>query len=815
MLVTKRNGLTEDFDADKINKNVERACEGLDDVSPSEVVLDAQIKLYEGVHTKEIDEALIISARSKIEKEPKYAYVAARLLLFTIQKEVFGKSISSDDNVDFLYRVTFKENLGELIREGIINPDMAIKFNLDYLSSKMVPARDDLFKYLGLQSIYDRYLLKDKQGRRLETPQAFFMRVAMGLALNEDNPDLRAVQFYEVLSNFDLMCSTPTLFNSGTVRSQLSSCYLNTFDDSIDGIFDGLWQEARKSKYAGGLGFDITPFRGRGSFINGTNGENQGAVYFWKLYNDMLIAVNQGGKRRGAGCAYMETWHSDIEDFLSLRKNTGDERTRTHDMNTANWIPDLFMKQVKEDGSWYLFSPDEVPELHELFGDAFETAYWERVEQGKRGEMRIFREVKAKDLWKKMLRSLFETGHPWITFKDACNERYSNQHVGTVHSSNLCTEIMLHTKPSKYDRGVKTEIGETAVCNLASVNLVNHLLDNPKDGIDTDKLQHTVKTAIRMLDNVIDLNFYPTEEARKSNMTHRPIGLGSMGWQDIYYEMDISYESIDAVRMADAIYENISYYAILASSELAKERGSYSTFDGSLWSKGILPIDTYLKRHMKMSDDHKSIAYRKPWNHLREKIKEQGMRNSNTMAIAPTASIGFITGVVQSVEPNFNVLYVYSTLSGEFIMINEHFVKEMKELGLWSQQMAEVVKYVDGDLTQVDDELIPPHIKEKYKPAFKVNQLALIDCAAARQKWIDQGQSLNLYNEGTSLKALNDMYFHAWDKGLKTTYYLRNAPASRVEKSTVDSSVMEKITQLNQQKNDRRPDNEVECEGCQ
>tara|TARA_R100000008_G_scaffold71036_1_gene48767 strand:- start:2497 stop:4938 length:2442 start_codon:yes stop_codon:yes gene_type:complete len=809
--VKKRNNRLVPFEVEKINRSAERACENLENVSASEIVLDAKIKLYDKVKTSEIDKSLISSASSKIEKEPNYNYVAARLLLNTIYKEVFGEGVDSQA-FELQYHKSFITNLKKLIKEGIVDPKLA-EFDLKKISESIDTQRDLSWKYLGIQTIYDRYLLHI-DGRRMESPQGFFMRVAMGLALAEkENREDWAIKFYNTLSSFDLMSSTPTLFNSGTVHPQLSSCYLNTFEDSIDGIFDGLWQEARKSKFAGGLGMDVTPYRARGSYIKGTNGENQGPVYFWKLYGDMLVAVNQGGKRKGAGCAYLETWHADIEDFLELRKNVGDERMRSHDMNTANWIPDLFLKQVEQDKDWYLFSPNETPELHEIYGEDFESKYWEYVEKGKNGELRVFKEVRAKELWKKMLKALFETGHPWMTFKDPSNIRYSNQHVGTVHSSNLCTEILLHTKPTKYSdgnlRGVE-EHGETAVCNLASINLKNHL---KKRTLDFDKIQKTAEIGMRMLDNVVDINFYPTKESENANVRHRPVGLGSMGWHDVFYALDVDYSSNEAVEWSDKIYEHISYSAILASSKLAKERGKYSTYQGSLWDQGVLPIDTY-KNLFKTRGQRPRTTTSLDWDAVRKHISEHGMRNSNTMAIAPTATISYICGCSQSIEPNFGVIFVYSTLSGEFTQINEYFVEDIKKAGLWSQEFIDAIKSVDGDLSKLEN-TIPDKIKEKYKTAFHQDQLKLIDCAAARQKWIDQGQSLNLYNNKTSLKFLNDMYMHAWKSGLKTTYYLRSTAASVVEKSTVSNQKKEYTEEEVMACSIEAMKNGEECEACQ
>jgi len=818
--VTKRDGTKQPYDPAQINEAVERACDGLDEVSPSEIILDANLQLYEGVTTKEIDQAMVQSARSKIEKEPEYAYAAARILMYVIYKEVFGESVKYGE-IHTQYALHFKRNLESLVDSGMVSPKL-LEFDLEKIAKAIQPERDRKFKYLGLQTVYDRYLQHINK-RRMETPQAFFMRVAMGLAINEDNKEDRAIEFYNVLSQFHAMSSTPTLFNAGTNHAQLSSCFLNIFDDSIDGIFDGLWQEARKSKFSGGLGYDLTTLRARGSYIKGTNGENQGAVFFWKLFNDLLVAVNQGGKRRGAGCGYLETWHADIEDFLSLRRNTGDERVRTHDMNTANWIPDLFIKQVLTDGKWYLFSPNEVPELHDSFGEAFEEKYWDYVKRGERGELRVFKEVNAKDLWKKMLRAIFETGHPWVTFKDPSNVRYSLQHEGVVHSSNLCTEIIEHTKPSQYKDGKKVKVGETAVCNLASVNLRAHLKDDGE--MDWDKLGATVKTTMRMLDNVIDINFYPTEEARNSNLKHRFVGLGSMGWQDVFYAQGINYESKEAIALSDKIYEFISYHAIEGSAELADERGAFKTYEGSLWDQGKFPIDTYnefMKSRAEFGDNIGVEYETMDWKPVREKVKSFGMRNALTMAIAPTATISYIVGCSQSTEPNFSTLFVYSTLSGEFTMVNEYFVNDMKERGLWDSDMVKLIKHVDGDVSQLDDSIIPPELKDKYKTAFALDYKSIINCAAARQKWLDQAASLNLYNTSTSLKHLNDIYIYAFKKGLKTTYYLRNQAASKVEKSTVDGKEIEKIIAGKVAQTDgmnnpvpANPDNDISCVGCQ
>ena len=794
MNVKKRNNKTEEFNEQKIRACIERCCvdpEGnvYPGVTADTIVFNAKIKLYDGITTQEIDDSIVKSARSMIEQEPNYKFVAAKLLLNTIYKEVFNTGVDGDA-FELQYRTSFIVNLKKLVKAGILHKDMA-KFDLNKLSSHLKIERDNNFEYLGIQTIYDRYLHHiDEQ--KMEAPQAFWMRVAMGLALGEAKEDRVewALKFYDQLSSFNWMSSTPTLFNSGGTFSQLSSCFLNTFEDSIVGIFDGLLQEALKNKYSGGLGMDMTNFRATNSYIKGTNGETQGAVYFWKLYGDMLTAVNQGGKRRGAGCAYLETWHADIEDFIQLRKNTGDERKRAHDMNTANWIPDLFLKCVNEDKPWYLFTPNETPDLHDLYGKDFEKRYYEYVKMGKAGELRVFREVQAKDLWKKMLRSLFETGHPWITFKDSCNLRSPQQHAGVVHSSNLCTEITLNTKATSYTktgRSVK-EYGETAVCNLGSINLKNHLIEvDGKVTLDYEKLKNTVTIGMRMLDNVIDINFYPTEETRRSNTKHRPVGMGSMGWHDMFLSMGIEFDSDDAIKLSSDVYEYISYNAISASNDLAKARGKYESFEGSAWSQGILPMDSY-RDLMKLRTVRASSRSKLDWDSLRASVVKHGMRNSNTMAIAPTATISSIVGASPSIEPYYSVLYVYSTLSGEFTMVNNHFVNDMKKLGLWSQKLIDDVKRTDGDISKLTNWDIPADIVSKYRTAFQQDQMKMVESAAARQKWIDQGVSLNLYNDKASLKFLNDLYMHAWENGLKTTYYLRNRAASTIEKSTVGSS---------------------------
>ena len=786
MNVKKRNGRLEDFNVDKINACAQRACENIENVSASEIVLDAQLQLFDKIKTTDIDKALILSAREKIEKEPNYSYAAAGLLLNTLYKEVFKESADSDA-FKLQYRKSFIQNTKKLVKEGFLNPKL-LEYDLGKLSEALKIRRDKSFKYLGIQILADRYFIR-QEGKIMEAPQSFWMRVSMGLALNEENKEEWAVKYYNLFSQFLYTSSTPTLFNSGTTHSQLSSCYLNTFDDSIDGIFDGAWQEARKSKYAGGLGLDVTPFRSTGSHIQGTNGISSGLVPWLKIYNDLLVAVNQGGKRPGAGCAYLEPWHLDFEDFLNLRRNTGDDRLRCHDMNTASWIPDEFMRRVKNEEDWYFFDPGEMvyedgKTLHDYFGKAFDDRYEDACRAAEYGEIKNFRKIPAKELWKKMLKVLFETSHPWNTFKDPCNIRYTNQQEGVVRSSNLCTEITLHTKASKYKKGEKIEVGETAVCNLGSVNLLNHLKED--NTLDFEKLESTIHTAIRALDSVVDINFYPTKEAENSNLRHRPIGLGMMALHDVCHRMNINIDSDEAIEFNDKLFEFYSYHAILASSKLAKEKGKYQTFEGSLWSQNKLPIDSYADL-MKYKGKEFKPKTSLDWDVVRNSIAENGMRNSNVMAIAPTATIGYINGVEQSIEPNFSVLFVYENKSGNFYITNPHFVKDMKDAGLWSSEIASMVKNADGDLSLLGG-VIPENIVNKYKTAFDRDMFQLIKANGVRQKWIDQAVSFNLYNKSTSLKYLNDIYMACWEEGLKTTYYLRNRAASKVEKSNTDST---------------------------
>jgi ribonucleoside-diphosphate reductase alpha chain len=750
------------------------ACAGLGkDVSAEPIVAETMRNLYDGVPMEEVYKASILASRTLIEKDPDYTYVTARLLMHTIAKEILGKEVTADQ-----LGQAYLDYFPQFIKKGVDNDlldEKLLQFDLKRLAEALKPERDMQFDYLGLQTLYDRYFLHVRK-TRIEMPQAFFMRVAMGLSLNEINREARAIEFYEILSSFDFMSSTPTLFNSGTLRSQLSSCYLTTVPDDLDGIYESIKENALLSKFAGGLGNDWTRVRAMGSHIKGTNGESQGVVPFLKVVNDTAVAVNQGGKRKGAVCTYLETWHLDIEEFLELRKNTGDDRRRTHDMNTANWIPDLFMRRVMEKGDWTLFSPSDVPDLHDLFGQAFEKAYVAYEQKAERGEIRPSKKIPANDLWRKMLSMLFETGHPWITFKDPCNVRSPQQHAGVVHSSNLCTEITLNTSDT-----------ETAVCNLGSVNLSKHLIDGPNGKqLDHAKLQKTISIAMRMLDNVIDINYYAVKKARDSNMRHRPVGLGLMGFQDSLYEMRIPYASQAAVEFADQSMEAICYYAYWASTELAKERGQYSSYKGSLWDQGILPLDTLdlleRERGGYVEVDRSATL---DWDALRKKIAQDGMRNSNCVAIAPTATISNIIGVDASIEPCFGNLSVKSNLSGEFTVINSYLVRDLKRLGLWDDVMVMDLKHFDGSLRPIDR--VPQEIKSLYATAFEVETTWLVEAAARRQKWIDQAQSLNIYMAGASGKKLDDTYKLAWLRGLKTTYYLRTSSATQVEKSTVQA----------------------------
>ena len=756
---------------------IESACADLGaEVIPAPVLSETRRNLYDGVPIDEVYKASILAARTLIEKDPGYTRATARLLMHTIRRDVLGEEVTQAQMAG-RYADYFPAFIQKGIDAELLDERMA-EFDLARLGAALKAERDMQFDYLGLQTLFDRYFLHVKK-QRIELPQAFFMRVAMGLSLNEIDREARAIEFYEVLSSFDFMSSTPTLFNAGTRRSQLSSCYLTTVPDDLEGIYDALKDNALLSKFAGGLGNDWTPVRALGSHIKGTNGESQGVVPFLKVVNDTAVAVNQGGKRKGAVCAYLESWHLDIEEFLELRKNTGDDRRRTHDMNTANWIPDLFMRRVMEGGQWTLFSPATCPDLHDLFGKAFEKAYVAYEDKADRGEITLFKRIRAVDLWRKMLSMLFETGHPWITFKDACNVRSPQQHVGVVHSSNLCTEITLNTNDS-----------EIAVCNLGSVNLAQHI----KDGqMDHAKLRTTVNTAMRMLDNVIDINYYAVKKARDSNLRHRPVGMGIMGFQDALYQLRVPYASNEAVEFADRSMEAVCYHAYWASTELAAERGRYQTYAGSLWDRGILPLDS-LKLLSEQRGGYVDVdtSTTLDWDALRSRIAQHGMRNSNCVAIAPTATISNIIGVDASIEPCFGNLSVKSNLSGEFTVINEYLVRDLKKLGLWDDVMVMDLKHFDGSLRRIDR--VPEELKRLYATAFEVETEWLVEAAARRQKWIDQGQSLNIYMAGASGKKLDETYKLAWLRGLKTTYYLRTMGATHAEKSTVKAGAMNAVS---------------------
>jgi ribonucleoside-diphosphate reductase alpha chain len=776
------SGITRPLDFARLIELIKTSCEGLPDVEPDRILKATLKDLYEGVPMDEVRKCLVLAARTLIEKDPAYSFVTARLLLDAIRFEALSEEATHADMAT-RYAESFPRFIKHGIKIGLLNEALA-HYDLQMLGAALKPERDLQFGYLGLQTLYDRYFLIDQYaqfsgaGRRFELPQSFFMRVAMGLALNEVDREGRAIEFYNVLSTFDFMSSTPTLFNSGTHRSQLSSCYLTTVADDLDGIYEAIKENALLSKFAGGLGNDWTNVRALGSHIKGTNGKSQGVVPFLKVVNDTAVAVNQGGKRKGAVCSYLESWHLDIEEFLELRKNTGDDRRRTHDMNTANWIPDLFMKRVMEGGDWTLFSPADVPDLHDKWGRKFEEAYTRYEEKAARGEIKLSKKIPAVQLWRKMLSMLFETGHPWITFKDACNVRSPQSHVGTVHSSNLCTEITLNTSDT-----------EIAVCNLGSVNLLAHMKKVGKKGekatyeLDHDKLKATIKTAMRMLDNVIDINFYAVAKARNSNLKHRPVGLGIMGFQDCLHLLQHPYASDGAMDFADRSMEAVCYYAYWASTELAEERGRYASYKGSLWERGIMPQDS-----LKLLRDERggyveideSVAM--DWSGLRARIKEHGMRNSNCVAIAPTATISNIIGVAASIEPEYQNIYVKSNLSGEFTVVNEHLVAELKRLDLWDDVMVSDLKYFDGSLAKIDR--VPEHLRRLYATAFEVDATWLVEAGARRQKWVDQAQSLNIYMAGASGKKLDETYKLAWVRGLKTTYYLRTLAATSAEKST-------------------------------
>lgn len=788
--ITQRDGTERPLHRARLKALIQEACAEIESVEPEKILRDTLYNLYDGVTEDELSSALVLASRQHIEREPNYGRVAARLLLEKLRSEACPAVMQAPhlnvqqhmthQEMKETYSEYFQDYIRYAVHAELLDPEL-LNYDLERLSQALLPDRDLQFDYHGMQTLYDRYLIHHKQ-TRIELPQAFFMRIAMGLAIHEIDRETRAIEFYELLSSFDFMCSTPTLFNSGTLRPQLSSCYLTTIPDELAGIYDALKDNALLSKFAGGLGNDWTNVRALGAHIRGTNGKSQGVVPFLKVANDTAIAVNQGGKRKGAVCGYLETWHKDIEEFLDLRKNSGDDRRRTHDMNTANWIPDLFVKRVLEQGEWTLFSPDDVPDLHSLYGQAFESAYVAYEEKFKNGEITNAKTLSAVALWRKMLTVLFETGHPWFCFKDPSNIRSPQQHVGVVHSSNLCTEITLNTAPGK----------EIAVCNLGSVNLPQHIHDG---ALDVQRLQRTIRTAMRMLDNVIDYNYYAVPAARASNLRHRPVGLGVMGFQDALHLLRLPYESHAAVAFADESMEYISYFSIEASCDLAQERGTYSTFDGSLWQRGILPIDSIdlLKQERGEAFLEQDQSQNLDWNALRQRVQTTGMRNSNCMAIAPTATIANIVGISQSIEPTYQNLYVKSNLSGEFTVINPYLVHDLKNLGLWDDVMINDLKYYDGSVQAIDR--IPEDLKVLYKCAFEIDARWLVEAGSRRQKWLDQSQSINLYMAEPSGQKLDELYKLAWMRGLKTTYYLRSTSATHVEKTTITDHRLNAVNQ--------------------
>lgn len=771
LTIKKRDGRAAIFDIRKIKNSILRAAKGYENEIDVELLLKETVKgIYDSIDTIGIEKALILATVSFIERDPAYTFVSSRLFMQKLRKEVIGISIH-DVNLETAYHEAFIRGIKKGVENGLLDKKM-LDYDLGKLADALIIERDELIQYTGIQTLYERYFIKLNNGQRLELLQSFWMRVAMGLAFIEENKEEKALEFYELLSSFRYIPSTPTLFNSGTNHPQLSSCYLTTVYDDLDHIFKCVSDNAQLSKWAGGIGNDWTNIRATNALIKSTQAESQGVIPFLKIANDVTAAISRTGKRRGGTCAYLETWHLDIEEFLDLRKNTGDERRRTHDMNTANWIPDLFMKRVLEDKKWTLFSPEEVSDLHHLYGKNFEERYEHYEKLASEGKFRMYKSVEAKKLWRKMLSMLFETGHPWITFKDPCNVRSPQDHAGIIHSSNLCTEITLNTSKD-----------ETAVCNLGSINLPMHFVDGK---FDEELIAKTVRAAVRMLDNVIDLNFYPTKEAQNSNKRHRPVGLGIMGLQDAFFILNLSFDSKEAIEFSDYSMEIISYYAILASSELAKEKGKYESYVGSKWSRGIFPIDTIkiLEEERGMKIDTDKIE-RLDWKNVRDHVKEYGMRNSNVMAIAPTASISTIVNCYPCIEPIYKNIYVKANISGEFTVVNSYLIDDLKNIGLWSRDMLDQLKYYDGNVSLIPG--IPENIKQKYKEAFDVDPFAMIDMTAARSKWIDQSQSYNIFLRGTSGKLLNDIYFYAWKKGLKTTYYLRTLAASQIEKSTLDT----------------------------
>ncbi len=782
-VIINRNGKQERFNEVLLREFLSKMIKGYEtSVSIEAIVGRVKMEIYDGISSEDFQKGLVLAARSMVENDPAYSYVAARLVRYNIFKEA-GVEINhetyTDHNIRNIYKTFFVNSTKEAVESNIYDKRM-LDFDLGRLAEALQPERDELFQYLGMQVVQERYLTRNiqKKNKLLELPQTFWMRVAMGLAIMEVNKTDRAIEFYNLMSTLRLIPSTPTLFQAGTTYPQLSSCYLNTIDDTLESLAKVTYADnAQMSKYSGGIATDWSYVRGMGSIVKKTQIESNGIIPFMKVSNDVTVAINRSGRRRGAVCAYLETWHVDIEDYLDLRKNTGDDRRRTHDMNTANWIPDLFMERVKEDGYWTLFSPDETKDLHETYGKVFKEKYENYERMTETGGIRIFKKMKAKDLYKKMITMIFETGHPWFTFKDVCNLRSPQDHVGVIHNSNLCTEITLNNS-----------FEETAVCNLSSINLPRHFVNGK---IDLEMLKDTIKLAMRMLDNVIDINYYPTIEGKVSNLKHRPVGLGIMGFHDALYELGINFDSMEALKFADENQEFISYYAILASTELAKERGAYSTFKGSKWDRGIMPVDT-----IALVEEARGVKIPVPrtakmdWTEVKNAIKIYGMRNSNTMAIAPTATISNIAGSSPCIEAYYKNIYVKSNMSGEFTMVNDYLVLDLKKLGLWNDEMLAEIKQNEGSVQNISR--IPDVIKAKYKETFEIDSKVFINLAAFRNKWIDQSQSLNLYYKGTSGREIGDIYMYAWDMGLKTTYYLRTLAASGIEKATTSMKTADK-----------------------
>mgnify|MGYP000194547071 FL=1 len=824
--ITKSDGKTVLFNPQKIRETISRVCSKYPDTtSVDSIAKELNRNIFDGASTSDLERALLLASTAFIERDPDYSKVSAGFFMQRLYKEGMGVSVN-EHTLEDEYRKTFISGIALGVENKYLDEKL-LDFDLEKLSLAIDIERDSLFEFLGIQTLYERYLQKHEE-KRFELPQAFWMRVAMGLAFNENNKEARAIEFYNVLSKMQFVSSTPTLFHSGTPHPQLSSCYLTTVSDDLSHIFKCIGDNAQLSKWSGGLGNDWSNIRGTGSHIKSTNVESQGVVPFLKIANDVTVAINRSGKRRGATCAYLETWHLDIEDFLDLRRNTGDDRRRTHDMNTSNWIPDLFMKRVETDDDWTLFSPEEVADLHDSFGKKFEDLYTNYERMTNTGEIKKFKKIPAKELWRKMLTRLFETGHPWITFKDPCNVRSPQDHVGVVHSSNLCTEITLNTSAE-----------ETAVCNLGSVNLSKHVTEDGK--LDRGLLEETINIAMRMLDNVVDLNFYPTIEAKNSNMKHRPIGLGIMGLQDALFKLDLPFDSQKALNFSDQLMEQISYHAISASSDLAKERGAYESFKGSKWDRGIFPLDSLslLEEERGQNIDVNKITSL-DWEGLKSKVKENGMRNSNTMAIAPTATISNIAGCYPCIEPIYKNIYVKANMSGEFTVVNNYLINDLKALNLWSKDMLDKIKYFDGNLDHIEE--LPEDIKNKYKEAFSIDPVVLLKHTSVRGKWIDQSQSHNVFMQGVSGKKLSEIYTAAWKFGLKTTYYLRTLAASQIEKSTLDANkfgytqkreykkveegaaVEEQQSAINEATNSEAPGSEVasacsimdpDCEACQ